>query len=150
MMVPLAPKARMGHRRGQPVWRGKTQLFSLLHCCWGVAVGAETARVVGLQRLAIVSHREAIDRMLAPPCVQRMEQLRVEAVAVMSHWQHVREVVCRTFSSCGTHSNVSRKPPSFCASSKATARACSESLGHPPKTNSPSLPPTVPRRMGAP
>ena len=113
-------------------------------------MGAETARVGGLQRLAIVSRREAIDRMLAPPCVQRMEQLRVEAVAVMSHWQHVREVVCRTFSSCGTHSNVSRKPPSICASSKATARACSESLGHPPKTNSPSLPPTVPRRMGAP
>ena len=57
-------------------------------------MGAETARVGGLRRPAIVSRREAIDGMLAPPCVQRMEQLRAEAVAVMPHCQHVRGVVC--------------------------------------------------------
>ena len=32
--------------------------------------------------------------MLARPCVQRMKQLRAEAVAVMPHCQHVREAVC--------------------------------------------------------
>ena len=57
-------------------------------------MGAETARVGGLRRLTIASRREAIDGMLAPPCVQSMEQLPAKAVAVMPHCQHVRGVVC--------------------------------------------------------
>ena len=59
-------------------------------------MGAEAARVRGLQRLAIISRREAVDHdgVLALPCVQRMEQLRAEAVAVVPHRRHVREVVC--------------------------------------------------------
>ena len=57
-------------------------------------MGAETARVGGLWRQAIVSRREANDGRLAPPCVQRMEQLRAEAVAEMPHCQYVRGVVC--------------------------------------------------------
>ena len=57
-------------------------------------MGAETARVGGLRRPAIVSRREAYDGRLVPPCVQRMEQLRAEAVAEMPHCQYVRGVVC--------------------------------------------------------
>ena len=38
----------------------------------------------GLQLLAIVSRREAVCRVRAPPCVQRMKQLRAKAVAVSS------------------------------------------------------------------
>ena len=59
-------------------------------------MGAEAARVRGLQRLAIISRREAVDHdgVLALPCVQRMEQLRAKALAVLPHRRHVREVVC--------------------------------------------------------
>ena len=60
---------------------------------WGAVVGAETARVRGLRWPAIVSRGEANDGRLAPPCVQRMERLRAEAVAVMPHCQNVRGVV---------------------------------------------------------
>ena len=38
----------------------------------------------GLQLQAIVSRRKAVCRERAPPCVQRMNQLRAKAVAVSS------------------------------------------------------------------
>ena len=65
-----------------------------VHTAAKEVVGAETARVWGLRRPAIVSRREANDGRLVPPCVQRMEQLRAEAVAEMPHCQYVRGVVC--------------------------------------------------------
>ena len=52
------------------------------------------ARMGDLQRLAIVSRREAVDGVRVPPCVKRVEQLRPKAVAVVPHRRHVREVVC--------------------------------------------------------
>ena len=79
-----AQGARMGHRRGQPVWVGETQLFSPFHIRYrerirpqqlGSGSGSRSP-CGGLWRLAMVSHREAIDGMLTLPCVQRMEQLR--------------------------------------------------------------------------
>ena len=58
------------------------------HCRRGAVVGAEAAHVGGLQRLAILSRREAVDGVRARPCVhaiQRVEQLRAEAVNVVLH-----------------------------------------------------------------
>ena len=43
--------------------------------------------------MAIVRRREAVDRVRAPPRVQRVEQLRSKAVAVAPHRRHVRKVV---------------------------------------------------------
>ena len=109
------------------------------HSRRGVVVGAETTRVGGgggLQRLAIVSRHEAVGGVRDPPRVQRVGRLRAEAAAVVPS--------SRTFSSRGTHQKVSWKPPSICASRRATASACSEGLADPPETNSPSrLQPTA-------
>ena len=91
---PLLPPRRRGNdgatRALGAVWRadgplllsagvegGNPIIFALPGCCEGirphhsrgVVVGAETARVGGLQRLAILSRHEAIDGMLAPQCV---------------------------------------------------------------------------------
>ena len=47
-----------------------------------VVVGAEAARVEGLQRPTIVGRREAVDGVRVPSCV---EQLRAAAVTVVPH-----------------------------------------------------------------
>ena len=52
-------------------------------------VGAEAARVRGLQRLAVVSRGETVDRIRAPPLIERVEQFRSQAVAGMPHCRDV-------------------------------------------------------------
>ena len=44
--------------------------------------------------MAIVSHREAVDGVWAPPRVQRVEQLCSEAVVAVPQSRNEREVVC--------------------------------------------------------
>ena len=156
-MVPLHCRTRLNRAYGQPaVGVGTPIVFALPryregirpHLRRGVVVGAETARVGGLQRLAIVSRRKVVDGVLAQPCVQARGKTPHGGVdrgsSSLTRARGSLPALGRTFSSRGTHSNVSRKPPSICASRRATARACGEGLGDPPETNSPNrLPPTA-------
>ena len=155
-MVPLHCRTRLNRAYGQPaVGVGTPIVFALPryregirpHLRRGVVVGAETARVGGLQRLAIVSRRKVVDGVLAQPCVQARGKTPHgggdRGSSSLTRARGSLPALGRTFSSRGTHSNVSRKPPSICASRRATARACGEGLGDPPETNSPNrLPPS--------
>ena len=74
-----------------------------VHTAAGVVGEAEPARVGGLQRLAIVSRREAVDGVRAPSRTQRVEQLRSKAAAVVPDCRHVRKAV-------GPHVELARHP----------------------------------------
>ena len=79
----------MGHLLGQPVRRKESPIvFALPGDRKASVQTAEMARMGSLQRLTIVSRREAVD-VRAPPCVQRVEQPHAKPVAVVPHRQNV-------------------------------------------------------------
>ena len=66
-------------------------------------VGSESSGVGGVQPLAVLRRREAIDTVEAPQAVQVLKPLAQQPIVVVLHSRNVRQVV-------GTHIAIARDP----------------------------------------
>ena len=85
---------------------------------------------------------QAVNVVRAPPRVQRLEQLRSKAEAVVPHCRHVRKVV-GPHVQLPQHTLEREQESALDMGSEEVSRACSERSSDPQETSSPNLLPST-------
>ena len=144
----LRPRGRRGVASPQPRRGGRGETTSCSPHPTGArarpptpsldaSTGSRTGPSSAEQRLAVLGGSKAIDRVRAPQPVEVCKPLLAQAIVVLQHSRHVREVVGAHVEVAGTQTNVRENPCSTWRSSRCSARCCRSGFVEPPETNSP-------------